>query len=211
MAYRSPPLNRAPDQAGLRARYRGGARLWLYTGIIHGYPRREPLWQVFGQSPKCCIVVGRGIDGARGSLVLMSNEPMIRGGGPEAWRHLDLADEAQSKPLRSSVLLPFPALPFSPSASSYSTGVLLLLLQRLFPLAVFPPRPVHEPVSAANFHYRSRKSTRSPISRYRLPRTNVSLFRAFLEPRDLRDHGRSSNVRKSWKIWNRIARWSNDA
>lgn len=57
-----------------------------------------------------------GIDGARGSLALMSNESMIRGGGPEAWRHLDLADEAKSKPLlpshppRRALFLPPPRL-----------------------------------------------------------------------------------------------------
>lgn len=64
------------------------------------------------------------MDGARGSLALMSNESMIRGGGPEAWRHLDLADEAKSKPL------PLPPQPpscsFSISASSYSRLVFLL-------------------------------------------------------------------------------------
>jgi len=49
-----------------------------------------------------------GMDDARGSLALMSNELMIRGGGPEAWHHLDLADGAKSKP----VLLPLFASSF---------------------------------------------------------------------------------------------------
>lgn len=68
--------------------------------------------------PRCYTSSQVGTDGARGSLVLMSNESMIRGGGPEAWRHLDLADEAKSKPrvARSSAffvalfLLPPPRL-----------------------------------------------------------------------------------------------------
>lgn len=49
------------------------------------------------------------MDDARGSLALMSNESMIRGGGSKAWRHLDLADGAKSKP----VLLPLLASPCS--------------------------------------------------------------------------------------------------
>lgn len=65
-----------------------------------------------------------GIDGARGSLALMSNESMIRGGGPEAWRHLDLADEAKSKPL--PLPLHPPSCSFSTSASSYSRLIFLL-------------------------------------------------------------------------------------
>ena len=42
---------------------------------------------------------------------------MIRGGGPEAWRHLDLADEAQSKPSPLPILPPSSA-PFFPLFST---------------------------------------------------------------------------------------------
>lgn len=111
-----------------------------------------------------CLVVDRGIDGARGSLVLMSNEPMIRGGGPKAWRRLDLADEAQSKPSPLPILLPFPTLPFAPSASSYSSLLVLLLLQA--PLAIY----LHDQLasrSPAQFCSRSRKIE---------PRYRVTLF-----------------------------------
>lgn len=64
-------------------------------------------------------------DGARGSLALMSNESMIRGGGPEAWRYLDLAAEAKSKPRCPLLRFPRRSL-FATSASSYSRLVLLL-------------------------------------------------------------------------------------
>lgn len=76
--------------------------------------------QVFSQFSRCCVsLYSTGIDGARGSLVLMSNEPMIRGGGPEAWRHLDLADEAQSKPSLLPILLPLsPFFLFSTASCS---------------------------------------------------------------------------------------------
>lgn len=75
--------------------------------------------------PRCCISSQVGTDGARGSLALMSNESMIRGGGPEAWRHLDLADEAKSKP-RCPFLRFLHRFLFATSASSYSRLVFLL-------------------------------------------------------------------------------------
>jgi len=82
---------------GSRARYSLAWREVLLDAIRYSdgsYCARYP-----GQSfPRCCTSSQVGTDGARGSLALMSNESMIRGGGPEAWRHLDLADEAKSKP-----------------------------------------------------------------------------------------------------------------
>lgn len=75
--------------------------------------------------PRCCTSSQVGTDSARGSLALMSNESMIRGGGPEAWRHLDLADEAKSKP-RCPFLRFFHHSLFATSASSYSRLVFLL-------------------------------------------------------------------------------------
>lgn len=99
----------------------------------------------------------------------MSNEPMIRGGGPEAWRRLDLADEAQSKPLLCPFFCSFPALPF------LLPPLLILvarvpLVARLFPRDL-PPRPLHEPVSGQLLL--SIWEDRAPRSCYSLPRTPV--------------------------------------
>lgn len=58
------------------------------------------------------------MDGTRGSLALMSNESMIRGGGPEAWHRLDLADEAKSKSL--------PSLPPRPRFFSFTSSPRLI-------------------------------------------------------------------------------------
>lgn len=87
---------------------------------------------------------------------------MIRGGGPEAWRHLDLADEAQSKPLRcpffcfifffflSSFFLSFLPSSFNPSLSLFVclSCSSCYCTSRLARLSHSPrdPRPVHQPV-----------------------------------------------------------------
>lgn len=109
--YRSPRIDRARLVRGSRVRYRHAARRRkvLPRQRCGCAPRRVPgiyCARCTGYFLGVASSLGRGMDDARGSLVLMSNESMIRGGGPEAWRHLDLADGAKSKPVPPSSARP---------------------------------------------------------------------------------------------------------
>lgn len=127
---------------------------------------------------------------------------MIRGGGPEAWRHLDLADEAQSKPLRcpffcfifffflSSFFLSFLPSSFNPSLS------LFLCVSRA-PLVVARAGSLaHPTLLAIHDQFTSRSSTilRADLDLRKiepcaiaLPRSTNPFLRsgAFLESREL--------------------------
>ena len=103
---------------------------------------------------------------------------MIRGGGPEAWRHLDLADEerAQSKPSPLPILLPL-------LYSFFSTLRLVILL---LPATRSPhppptrgrfyPRPVHQPVTGWILLSLDHRTSSSAIALHHAQRTFFSRF-----------------------------------
>ena len=134
---------------------------------------------------------------------------MIRGGGPEAWRHLDLADEAQSKPLpaaHSSALFSFSSFPLSFFLSFFFYPNLSLSFFLSVSLAFLLHEQARSPIPLS-----SRSTTSSPaghrrssaptsisgrssrvLSRYHVPRTRFF------------DRGLSSNrasFRKPWETW----------
>lgn len=125
---------------------------------------------------------------------------MIRGGGPEAWRHLDLADEAQSKPLRC----PFFCFIFFFFLSSFFLSFLLLLIPLSLSLCVSRAPLViaragslaHPTLLAIHDQFTSRSSTilRADLDLWKiepcaiaLPRSTNPFLRsgAFLESREL--------------------------